>query len=93
MDMMDHQKDEQVGLELTKLEPLLEAKIAKRSCLMRRQGFLGKTKILRKTEGSRERGRANMRRTDSRLRLQGLSRAAAAETLDITPSQGCQSRS
>lgn len=34
MDMMDHQKDEQVGLELTKLEPLLEAKIAKRSCLM-----------------------------------------------------------
>ena len=65
---------------------------------MRRQDSLEKTGVLGKIEGSRERGRPNMRWIDSekaavRMSLQGLSRAVANRTLHVTQSPGARASS
>ena len=90
-DALDCQKDEQVSPEQIKPELLLEAKMIKLRLsyfghIMRRQDSLEKTIMLGKVEGSRKRGRPNMRWIDSieeaiGMSLQELSRAVEDRTL------------
>ena len=70
MDSLDCQKDEQVGSRANYVGNIAgsnntKLKLSYLRYIMRRQGSLEKTTILGKMEGSRKRGRPNMRWTDS----------------------------
>ena len=90
--MLDYQKDEQVAPTAAKPEISLEAKMTKQAVLLRahheKAGFFGGGAglMLGRTEGSRKRGRPNMRWTDfikeaTGMSLQELSRAVEDRAL------------